>query len=434
MQTSGALIGSNSGVDDPYAKSIAASTLRARLERHEQPAIACLDIDSTLTGDRTLANAVRARLEELSYVVMFDTSRTEEMLMTAATYQATRRRGLFFRPPPHLGECNGSRTYVPPEEAEATGILDGDLIAASTGTRILVRQQDGTYLSDRAYAILAGQPAPDWRSSALRLLTDLFAHGCPGTLASIESVKNYDTRCSDVFPPDYRIQINLQTVEEKFRLLQGIEQARRTASRHYGPYAGILRNLRVTDDSRPETGGYKLFLTPRKLSKARAIEHVVASLCRRLKIERARLSILFAGDSFPDVGMGLHGGLGTDATFLLAGGSRLVESLTHDDAGNFAGEPMRAIRRRLRRAGAPGRYRFEMPLPVGGSRELIIGDQIYPGTQAVETVYRYVLDLDEKRLADSGYPAPDQPFPTLAQPAGSTLGVNRLRASRDGKR
>lgn len=389
-QATAAPIGASSEADDPYANSIAASTLRARLERHEQPAIACLDIDSTLTGDRALANAVRARLEELGYVVMFDTSRTEEMLMTVATYQATRRRGLFFRPPPHLGECNGARTYVPPEEAEATGVLDGDLIAASTGTRILVRQRDGTYLPDRAYAALAGQLAPDWRASALRLLTDLFAHSCPGALASIESAENYEAGRSDVFPPDYRIQINLQTVEEKINFLRGIEQARRAASRDHGPFTGILRNLRVTDDSRPETGGYKLFLTPRKLSKARAIEHVVDRLCRLLEIDRAQLHILFAGDSFPDLGMGLFGGLGTRATFLLAGGSRLVESLSDERIVDFVGEPVGAIRRRLRPTGVCGRYRFRAPLRLGGSRELIIGDQIYPGTQAVETVYRYI--------------------------------------------
>ncbi len=88
--------------------------------------------------------------------------------------------------------------------------------------------------------------------------------------------------------------------------------------------------------------------------------------------------------------MGLLGGLGIDATFLLAGDSRLVESLIAPGVADFAGEPTGSIRRRLEQLPARGEYRFRVPLHPASFRRLIVGDQAFPGTSEVETVYRYV--------------------------------------------
>jgi len=141
---------------DPYVRSVAAHKLRLQVAHGRPLHLACLDIDSTLTGDSSLAGAVRSRLEDEGYVIAFDTSRTEEMVMSRESYERSVRAGALSRPEPHLGHDGGSRVFVAPEQDQPRGILDGDIIAGSTGTHILVRQPDGAYLPDRVCLDLAG--------------------------------------------------------------------------------------------------------------------------------------------------------------------------------------------------------------------------------------------------------------------------------------
>ena len=154
------------------------------------------------------------------------------------------------------------------------------------------------------------------------------------------------------------------------------------------------RNVRLTDDSNPDVQGFKLFITPRKGSKAHAVERVVSCVVEALGVERGGMHILFAGDSFPDLKMGLLGGLGTHATLVMVGGSRLAETLTDRNLSDFAGEPVGAIQQRISPAGLPGHYRFRVPCARTESRTLVIGDEAYPGTRAVETVYRYLTGTE----------------------------------------
>ena len=388
---------------DPYSGSIALAKLSAAMGRGKPLRMACLDVDSTLTGDRAMSDGARALLEEEEYVVAFVTSRTEEMLMTRASFQASRRTRQFLRPQPHLGGSDGHRRYVSPEKHEPIGLLDGDIIAGSTGTQIMIRQKGGGYLPDRSYELGSALSSGSWREAALQLLAMLTAEGYTAEPAEIESEDNYQAGVSDVFPPEYRVQLNFQTVEEKSRFIAGLRRTRFKARESQDGWAEALRNIRVTDDSNPEPGRYKVFLTPRRLSKARAVEHIVCQLCRQLDIERGRLSLLFAGDSFPDLAMGLLGGIGTDSAFLLVGGSRLAAALTREDRADFAGEGICAVRRRLIPEGKPGNYRFRPPFSEGGTRRLIVGDEAFPGTQAAESVYRY---LHATHCTDKHHEAP----------------------------
>src|SRR5437868_2581772 len=77
----------------PYADSLAWRTVRDRLDACKTPRVAMLDIDGTLTGNPHVADRVRAMLERGGYVVTFNTSRTEEMLMTRGAYDASRASG-----------------------------------------------------------------------------------------------------------------------------------------------------------------------------------------------------------------------------------------------------------------------------------------------------------------------------------------------------
>src|SRR5947209_997916 len=123
--TSSPSIDTRMTVADPYAHSAAVSRLRDRLQAGEPLRLACLDIDSTLTGDPERADAVRALLQESGHVVMFDTSRSEEMVLSSASFAASSRDGDLARPAPYPGEANRRRRYMPPEQPEPRGGAGG---------------------------------------------------------------------------------------------------------------------------------------------------------------------------------------------------------------------------------------------------------------------------------------------------------------------
>lgn len=394
-------------VDDPYSCSLAVDRLRRALRRDHPPRLACMDIDSTLTGNPETANAVRTELEAQGFVVGVNTSRTEEMVMTAATYRATAAEPAFDRPPPRLGRAGDRRVAVPPETAEPRGILDGDFVAGSSGTRLLLRQRDGRFLPDLAYEGRYGLSAEAWRARTWAVLRALQgeddAQPSPGTPAPIEDPESYRRGRTDVYPPQFRIQMDFASLEEKLRF----ERRLRAFALGPGSPAAVARRLRVTDDSHPRRHRWKVFVTPRGGTKAHAAEWLIGRLCALLAIERPRLEVLFTGDSFPDLEMGLLGGLGTRATFLLAGHSRLVEALCSDGTDRFAGHSLWAYRRRLHAAGPAGHYRFRVPGPFRGQRTLVVGDMVFPDTDSVETVYRYITTRPERVRSEC--PAQTQP-------------------------
>lgn len=360
---------------DPYVESVAARKLGRARAAGCPLRIACLDIDSTLTGDDAATDKVRARLETLGYIVVFDTSRTEEMLMTEDVFAGS---GDIERPPPLLETERGQHVRVPPETVLPRGILDGDILAASTGTRVLVRQESGQYVVDSSYEARHGATPHDWRAAAEHMLDQARARGCSFEPAAIESQDNYRTGTSDVAPPLFRIQINFSDLDAKLRFVGCLRNLVRSAR----------ANIIITDDSKPDTA-IKVFLSPRSGSKERAITHIVRCLQRVAGADRGDVSILFAGDSFPDLKMGLLGAPGVEARFLLVGGSRLANALAGGDA-TFAGEKVGAVARRLRPTDRPGYLTFVSPCAAMPARTVIVGDFAYPGTEAVHTVARFL--------------------------------------------
>ena len=231
---------------DPYADSVALARVRASLDQDQPVRIAMLDIDSTLTGDPDTSARVRAMLEARDYLVVFNTSRTEEMVMSRASYAASCATGRFHRPPPHLGHAVDRRIDVPQEEAEPAGLLDPDIIAGSTGTRILARQRDGAYLPDEEYG--SGEPLepPEWRKRASALVE---AINTPDPLlepAPIESAANYDDGISDVYPPDYRIQLGYADEGDGREAECRLHRIRAAEDE---PLASTARAIRILDDS-----------------------------------------------------------------------------------------------------------------------------------------------------------------------------------------
>ncbi|HUD44641.1 MAG TPA: hypothetical protein VMR41_03820 [Patescibacteria group bacterium] len=357
------------------------------------PKIAFLDLDDTMTGDKKLTNTTRKQLEKLGYSLIFVSSRTEELLMSSNSYKKSLRHG-FTRPQPYSGSKDGKQYYIKTEKHTPTGLLDPDVIAGSTGTQIIIKQQDGAYREDTGYTSSFGLSTIEWKQQCLRLLQIIDPQKKLFQLSPIDIPSNYYQRVTDVFPPYFRLGIICKNLTAKKTFLRRLRQL------SFDPFLHIhmqrlIKNIRITDDSNPSQNNYNLYLTPRSGYKARAVEYLVHAICSQLKIEREQLEILIAGDSFPDLEMGLYAGIGTNATFLLVGGSRLSEVLLHTNQHKFAGEELSAIKRLLKPKGK-GRYTFHIPSLL--KRTCIVGSEAFMGKKAVETIHSYLLQQAEELL------------------------------------
>lgn len=355
---------------DPFINSV----IIERLKELKAPfKIAFLDIDSTVTGPIELTNRVKSRLYELGYALVYVTARTEEMLMSKYQYDKSVKLG-FDRPRPRLGKRKNTRYYIPPEDIEPTSILDCPIIATSSGTRILFRQQNGGYILDSHYQDRFNQSPIDWQKQTLELLEVINQ----GKLFSISPVSLGILTKADVFPPEYRIQLNFENVEQKIEFKKKVTQLKKDGE-------GDFSNIRITDDSNPFKGQFSVYLTPLAGSKKTALERIINSLAKRLEIKNNRFEILIAGDSYPDLEMGLFAALNIKGTFLVVGGSPLSRSLI-EDINDFAGENITPIKQNL--SGRNGIYKFKLSDMV--YRRVVIGDELFPGTKGPETILAYL--------------------------------------------
>jgi hypothetical protein len=152
-----------------YEKSTLIKKLLKAKKRQKPLRIAFLDIDATMTGSTQTTNKTRRELERLGYAVVYVTSRTEEMLMTSEVYMASRDNG-FDRPVPHLGLRNEKHIYIPTENVEPEGILNPDAIAGSTGTHILLKQEDNSYQCDFTYNNMLQTDPRTWREQTMHFV------------------------------------------------------------------------------------------------------------------------------------------------------------------------------------------------------------------------------------------------------------------------
>ena len=374
-------------IDASYKNSTIIQTLVSRHKKRLPLRIACLDIDYTITGAVEQTNAARALLEKQGYVVVFVTNRTEEMLMSKSSYDKSVVLG-FARPQPHLGRQDGKNYYIPPEDAEPIGILDADCIGGSTGTQIAVKQVGGGYMVDNTYSKSFGQEALIWRAKTLELLSFIDPHNTLFYFEKIDNDENYANNTTNIYPPNYRIQIGFADVLKKATFLDKIAMLSKETSAQL-PIREQLRNVLFTEDSHPLENSYGIHATPKNAYKHFAVEQILYNVCALTNIPRKDFHILFAGDSLPDLSMGFYSGTGAKTTFLLVGGSRLTHVLTSPDEHTFASVDVSNIKQELHTTRRSGFYQFN---GYKNDRIIIIGNEAYPKTQAVETVLAYLQE------------------------------------------
>ncbi len=361
-----------------------------------------LDADGTMINGRNEASeselaarsAVRAYAKELG-VTIISTARTSEMVMSNDSFRHSRENG-FPRDTQKWGlDASGRHIAVPDDDEPFFKHLRDPDIINSFGVGIHVKHERG-YREDEAYA-----PAMrEWRLHARSILR---AIGAWNYRAPIESAKNYRDGVTDVEPLPYRIQLNFEAGKEFETDVQAYAEMRRVRialvelrdmmRKSVIPKGMVTHDLRldvlvdmiIVDESHPDKGRYVIYLMPRKAPKHRAIEHIVASVAEAAGLEVRNLRLFVAGDTLTDLRSGLYAGGDADATFVLAGGSRLAPYLTgHRIGERFASESLAWAHARLSRTNRTGFYRFSPPMRP--PRTVIIGDEAFPNRPGPESV------------------------------------------------
>jgi hydroxymethylpyrimidine pyrophosphatase-like HAD family hydrolase len=365
-------------VKSAYEDSTLLSKIIKRKLANKPLRIAFLDIDSTMTGSQKTTNTTRKKLEKMGYAIVYVTSRTEEMIMSSKAFQLSKEYG-FDRPEPHLGKLNGKQVYLPPELAEPAGLLDPDIIAGTTGTQILVRQENGAYLIDKDYETdLAADSAVAWRQSIMGIVNEFNKDQKKAFFELYEDSVNYLQGSVNVYTPKYRIVISFQSNQTK----------RQFRSFVHHNHKNKLFNLRLIDDSNPENGQFQIYLTPKNGSKTNAVDHIINQICLKLNLNRSDLYVLIAGDSLPDLDMGIKAAKDTIAKFLLVGGSRLSQALTCLKANSLFDEEINPMKKLLHIINIKGYYEHLLY----GNRFVIVGDEAFKGKIAAESILSFLND------------------------------------------
>lgn len=362
-----------------YEQSTLLKKIKTRKQRQLPLRIAFLDIDSTMTGNAQATNHTRKKLEELGYGIVYVTARTEEMIMSSKAFKLSQARG-FDRPEPHLGRYENKRIYIPPEQIEPEGLLDPDIIAGSTGTQIFIHQTNHSYLPDIKYQAKFQQTSVLWRKRCLELIDEFNLHSKRAYTENYENPSSYLNGTSDVFTPKFRIVLSFQSNQDRKLFRSFISKNRKEKN----------LNIRVSQDLDIKHERITACITPKNASKAKAVDHIIDQICAESDIQRSSLHVLLAGDSFPDIEMGIRAAKGTQATFLLSGGSLLAHELTclkHHQTENIIGE----IKRNLHACLLKGYYEYKSLQ----NRHFIVCDEACQGKVAVESIL-YLLPTQEK--------------------------------------
>ncbi len=347
--------------------------------------IAFFDIDSTMTGDPVIADKTRKLLEANDYAIVFVTTRTEEMLMSHSAYTKSIANKTFHRPRPNLQSVNGMFNYIQPEEYEPIAILDPEIIVGSTGTQILIRHEDKNYVVDSAYEKSFIHEKKQWKQMTMQLLRIIDPEAQLYELPMIDRLDQFEKSFADVAPPNYRLGLHFKKLRDKAVFLKELS-AIRTQDAIAQDLKDHANAITVINDSHPIHDRYKLYLVPKDTSKEKAVEHIIQKLSETLGVERSAFEIIIAGDSLPDLDMGLHGGKGTKATFILVGGSRLTDVIRSKTEHSFAGVDLSEVKQSLQEI-SPGRFRY---VSDDDSREFIICDAFSNKHTEVASLYAYL--------------------------------------------
>lgn len=347
--------------------------------------LAFIDIDNTLTGNGPGTGnpqsimKVRGLLKKNQYLYCPNTSRTEEMMMSQKTYELSKELYSFKRPEPKLLFVQGIYCYKDPILYEPKGILDGEIIISSSGSKIFVKQDSGAYQEDLCFYNKAFPNPQVWRKTITTQINNINNQKNIAKLSYVEDVSLYVNGTNNVYPLDYRIQLFFDSIEDKLFFISELMKIKKVSNDI------SIVTLHIADDSNPNKNKISVYLTP-KNSKVEAIDHVIKHFKKDLNLIDPELIII--GDSWLDLEMGLFSAPNIPkTTFYLVGGSRLTEFVIDSQKNSFAGESLTKIRQNLIKTNGIGIYYYK---DEDYERKVVIGDMVYPGKVGSDSIIEFL--------------------------------------------
>lgn len=374
-----------------YKNSTIRAFLQERLDNDLPLKLAVLDIDGTMTGDTNHILETRKKINSLGYVTIFNTSRTEELIMSQDAYRKSKELGELQRPAPRMGIKDGKRIYIKPEESESQSLLDPFIIVGATGSKIYILQKDGSYMQDKEYEKKMYQSSNEWRTKTVEVLDYITSQKISFSLADIEYKENYEKYITDVWPPDYRMQINFSNERKKKVFLRVF--ANFLDDTNLSPdIQNQIKNIRLHDESMYHKDEYSIYLTPINASKHHAVDHIIQQLSEELGIMQNDLFVFFAGNTQPDFIMGLLSAKKIHRAILLIPGGSSLTPLMQLDKNTFSQRECIIIDKRKSKLGR-GIYEFFLKDQTN-IRYVINGNERFPHTKEVESVYKGIDVID----------------------------------------
>jgi len=352
--------------------------------------LAFLDIDETISGTPAEQTQVRKLLDDKGYVTIFVTSRSAEMVMSTDAYGKSKHE--LQRPEPKLGKNDSGRTVAFADTLSVeTALYDPDIIISSTGTDILTRQENGSYSQDKIFRKNELRASKEWRNDTLKVLQHIDPDDELFRLSYIESEQNYEDGTSYVYPHDLRIRVEFTGKDD-----EAVKQQKAELKTKLQEIAKIspelkehVNNIRLTDESNPKKGKYASYITPIQGSKAHGVDYAIDQICQQLHIKRSELEVLIAGDSMPDLEMGMKAGKGTNVRFIVPGGARIQSLFTETEPITlFAGEETALQRSALTETPQRGIFRYDGA--NDSEREIVLAGDVFPETVAASSIIAFL--------------------------------------------
>lgn len=276
-----------------YTNSKAVAKLKQAKQQGSPLRLAFLDIDGTWAGTPQEQDIIQQVLGKNGYVITAVTNRASEL-------------------------CADFKT---------------DILAASFGTEMLVRQMSDNYEIDQSYYDRLPPDVKKWQASVQAFLKPLEHEGYTLTFHHLSS-------------SNFRLEVSLEDTATARKLQEKLRPNQQATAFHIAHDQNVL------------------IITPAGTSKKDAVDHIVNRLSQEVSVPPQDLNLFIAGDSTADLPMGLEAGAGTQAIFLIPGGAALAQE-----------ENVTRIEKN------------------GTLRSVVIGDKDFPGTVGPATLIAWLRQV-----------------------------------------
>lgn len=321
-------------IKDAFQNSLVLKELRQSKLAKQNFRIAFLDVDDTWTGKPAIQKRLRDELCKRGFSIVCVTNRASELCMS---WQARDKSSREVRSSYDKGKID------PATLPEMTGLLDVDIIIASLGGELLVKQNHGGYEIDGEYVNAIPYSSLDWRLFVQKLLTTI-SHKARALFLERRVQLFFDTKKD-------RDQFT-----KNFLALQG------------KILTGPMKIARLIDESNEyaKTSTFSVMITQDHVNKISGVDRVMHILT---EAGANHVEVLLAGDGPPDVEMGLFGAIGAKVIFVIPGNARITPFFKDKYSHS------------LQLQSKQGWYSFG-----NDSRTVIIGEEAFPNTQGPETL------------------------------------------------